>query len=72
VYTSVNGINCEVTKVICGVPQGSVFGPLFFLYVNNIPNAIPGANLNYLPMTQACLLAANLLKCEPSGRGFNA
>jgi ribonuclease P/MRP protein subunit RPP40 len=45
-YTSVNWINSEITKVISGVPQDSVLGPLFFLhYVNNMPKAIPGKNL---------------------------
>ena len=50
-FTVVNGAISSLAKIICGVLQGPVLGPLLFLpYVDDIANSVPDKNIKPLLM----------------------
>lgn len=50
-FVSLNNISSEMKQIMCGVPQGSILGPLFFIiYINDIVN---------IPLTPKMVLYAD-------------
>ena len=56
----VNGILSNVKDVMCGVPQGSILGPLLFLiYVNDMPGAVNSKLLLYADHDSALMVSGS-------------
>ena len=46
-FCTVNGHNSRIEVVICGIPQGSCLGPLFFIiYLNSFESCLEISNGN--------------------------
>ena len=60
-FVSINGTASETAKIVCGVPQGSVLGPiLFLLYINDLPNSTDFLTLLFADDTTFQLSGVNL------------
>ena len=64
---NVNGCLSEAATINCGVPQGSILGPLLFLtYINDLPNCLDAASAKmFADDTNITVSGRNLHELEP-------
>ena len=62
-YVSINGFDSGHTSINCGIPQGSVLGPLLFLlYINDLNQAIKFCKVHYFADDTNLLCLSNSIK----------
>ena len=62
-FTSIRGVNSSPKELSCGVPQGSILGPLLFiLFINDLPYATNFFNILYADDTTLQMSSNDL--CE--------
>ena len=65
----VNGHPSQAKQITCGVPQGSILGPLLFLiYINDLPNCLKKAASMYADDTNITLAGSYLNVLALKGR----
>ena len=61
-FTTVRGVNSSLKELTCGVPQGSILGPLLFiLLINDLPNATNFFSILYADDTTLQKSSSNLI-----------
>ena len=62
-YVSINGFDSGFTTINCGIPQGSVLDPLFFLlYINDLNQAIKFYKAHHFADDTNLLCLSNSIK----------
>ena len=62
-YVSINGYESGLAAITCGVPQGSVLGPLLFLlYINDLNQAITFCKVHHFADDTNLLCLSNSIK----------
>ena len=62
-YVSINGYESGLAAINCGVPQGSVLGPLLFLlYINDLNHAIKFCKVYHFSDDTNLLCLSNSIK----------
>ena len=62
-YVSINGYESGLAALNCGVPQGSVLGPLLFLlYINDLNQAITFCKTHHFAENTNLLCRSNSIK----------
>ena len=62
-YVSINGFHSGLTSINCGIPQGSVLGPLLFLlYINDFNQAIKLCKVHHFADDTNLLCLSNSIK----------
>ena len=62
-YVSINGFDSGLAAINCGVPQGSVLGPLLFLlYINDLNQAIKFCKVHHFADDTNLLCMSNSIK----------
>ncbi len=61
-YVEIENLKSDISSIECGVPQGSILGPLLYLiYVNDIAQSSDAKILSFADDTSMCLIEAEKL-----------
>src|SRR6267154_4879619 len=61
-FTVINGHDSPLRLVTCGIPQGTVLGPLLFLlFINDIPNSVKDSSIKLFADDSNLFIVSNNL-----------